>query len=72
MPVGSDELLVLSVESKWQDYISLAVAELPDLDSVLGDEEESVSVLLNSSGLSDLVIVVELTRADDWTLEVLG
>ena len=72
LPVGSDELLILSVQSEWQDYVSLAIPQLPYLDSVISDEQEGVSVLLDSSRLSDLIVVVELRCADDRTLEVLG
>ena len=39
LPVGSDKVLVLSVQSQWQDYITLAVAELANLQPIVGNED---------------------------------
>jgi hypothetical protein len=38
LPVGSDEVLVLTVQAQWQDYIALTISQLPNLDAVLGNE----------------------------------
>ena len=35
LSVGSDELLVLTIESEWKHHVSLTVSELPNLDSWL-------------------------------------
>jgi len=57
---GLDELLILSVEAQWQDYIAPAVAQLANLESILGNEQESVCILLDSSGFAHLIVVVQL------------
>ena len=47
--MGLDELLILSVQPQWQDYIAPAIPELAHLQSILGNEQKSVSILLDSA-----------------------
>ena len=72
LPVGSDKVLVLTVQPQWQDDITLSVAELANLQPIVGNEDQGICVLLDSPRLSDLIVVVELLCTDDWAAQVLG
>ena len=67
-----DELLILSVQSQWKNDIPASVSELAHLQSILGNEQQCVRILLDSPRLSHLIVVIQLRGGDDWALQMLG